>query len=460
MSMNSKIFLSGAALLVCSIFVSCASTNKKSNEEVTVAKYDMPVGMHVSIGDKSLATSFPDGFNLAAGSGLTYIGKDKKGNYTFWGITDRGPNIDSPSVEKDGIVYASKIFASPNFTPSYVRITAGKNGVTFDSPITIKTSEGKCINGLPLPFGTVGATDEIALDVNLNEIASSPDGLDTEAIMFDKDKKYVWISDEYGPFAVKVELATGKIVQKLVPGKELPSIIAKRIPNRGAEGIAVTPNGKVYIMVQSILDDLSVKSSKSKALFCRIIEYNPANGTTRQLAYPIDTGYKKQADCKLGDLVAIDNTHFLVIEQGKRADKQMYNLIYKLDISNATDISNLRTSDGQELEAASDETLQTLNVQMISKTFVMNLRAYGWNVEKAEGLAYIDSKTIAVSSDNDFGIETKVENPLDGNNDPTAYVLKDGKLYLGDKEAPDTKLTAIPNNENGKLWIFTFNKKF
>lgn len=470
-NMNKPYLLYGNALLLGALVCTgCATTAKKAaalpwkagTEGVSVVSFDMPSGTRVAVGDKSLESSFPKGFDFAAGSGLAFDGIDNNGEYVFWGITDRGPNIDSPNVGKGGKIYASKIFASPSFVPSYTKITVGADGVKFGTPVALKTGDGKNTTGLPLPAGLVGSSGEIALDVNLNELAPSADGYDTESIAFDaKDRRYIWVSDEYGPFAVKVELATGKIVKKLAPGSGLPELIAKRVPNRGAEGLAVTPNGKIYVMVQSILDDLSISSSKSKALFCRIVEYDPATGKTRQLAYPIDAGYKKQADCKLGDIAALDNTHFLIIEQGKRADKKMYNIVYKIDIAGATDITAVKASDGQELESVSSAAdLAALGVRMIAKTELLDLRANGWNVEKAEGLAVIDNRTIAVSSDNDFGLVTKVMNPIDGDDDPTDYTLQDGRLYLNGKEASGTTISAVSNGESGKLWMFRFDKSF
>jgi hypothetical protein len=425
---------------------------------VSVAKFDLPVGPAIAVSDSGLKKLFPGGLNFAAGSGLAFDRVDADGSLVFLGITDRGPNVDSPAVVTAEGKSASKIFAAPDFTPSLISIRVNAKGVSFGKAVELKDSKGVKISGLPVPPKTVGSSDEVPLSPGLATFATDVDGLDTESIAFDaKSGDYVWISDEYGPFVVKVEAATGKIVTKLAPGTGLPSIIAKRIPNRGAEGLAVTPNGNVYVAVQSILDVVPGGSGKSKAPFTRIVEYNPSTGATRQFAYPIDSGYKKNADAKIGDLVAIDDTHFLIIEQGKRADGIMRNLVYCVDISKATDITAAKTANGAEPESVANlDELKSLGVVPASKALLVDLRKYGWSVEKAEGLAIVDGHTIAVASDNDFGLAVSVVNPENGKTDIGDYTVENGTLCL-DGKPTSAILSAVPNGEAGKFWLFRFD---
>ena len=57
--------------------------------------------------------------------------------------------------------------------------------------------------------------------------------------MFDKKRNVLWISDEYGPFIVKLDPATGIILNKYVPGSGLPAIFAKRRANCGIKDMAL-----------------------------------------------------------------------------------------------------------------------------------------------------------------------------------------------------------------------------
>ncbi|MDQ8035968.1 MAG: esterase-like activity of phytase family protein, partial [Pedobacter sp.] len=286
--------------------------------------------------DPVLKKTFPKGFPLAVGSGLAFDAQSGA-TLTFYGITDRGPNADSPILLSDKKT-ATKVFPVPTFAPTIVKLTvdtAGNKGVVVSDARELNIA-GIKISGRPVESGLVGASGEVALDETLTtKLPFDSNGMDTEALVKDPlNPAYAWTCDEYGPFVAKIELATGKIVRKYKPGAELPAVIAKRQPNRGCEGLAITPNGKIYAMVQSTLDvlDASSKSVKDKALFTRIVEIDRSSGeatpTTKTFAYPInpaDWQDGKSGKAKLGDLVAVDNTHFLIMEQGAFKDNLIHN---------------------------------------------------------------------------------------------------------------------------------------
>lgn len=395
--------------------------------------------------------------NLGIGSGLEFASLEA-GEYVFWGITDRGPNLDGPGV--GGLT--SKVFPDPGFHPSLVEIRVKDDQARVTKWVPLKVGD-RAISGLPVPRGTVGFSQEVALSTDLKDLGSDPDGLDTEAVRLDpKRPGQAWISDEYGPFVARVDLATGRILQKLAPGAGLPQELALRQPNRGMEGLAVTPSGLVVGVVQSILDTGNVK--ESKAPFVRLVTYNPANGKTAQYAYPLDAdAYKKTADAKIGDLVALSDTEFLILEQGKDK-KGLRNLVYKLSLVGATDLTGV-TAGGRPLETLGGwAELKAAGMVPATKRLVMDLRAeWGWSVEKAEGLAVIDNRRFAVISDNDFGVVTEVVNPAskDGKavTDATAYELVDGRLVLAGQPT-DATVRAGENREATAFWMVTTEKPF
>ncbi|MEJ5189214.1 MAG: esterase-like activity of phytase family protein, partial [Breznakiellaceae bacterium] len=388
----------------------------------------------------------------------------QEGKLLFAGITDRGPNMDGPVYKKETKTYSTKIFPVPTFIPAIVYFEidpASLNGkVSFLLPL--KNEKGKPITGLPIPEGFLGSTLEVAINLSLQDVGTDSEGLDPEALRLDLRGEYFWISDEYGPFVAKVERKSGKIVQKMAPGQGLPEILAKRQANRGMEGLAITPNGKIYGIIQSILD-VDGKVKDSKAPFVRMVEIDPATGKTRQFAVPIDAeSYKRARDSKIGDLVALTNTDFLLIEQGSDKNQTMRNILYRISIQNATDVTGLRIEQ-KELEQVISrlEDFEKYGITPTSKKPVMDLREYGWMVEKAEGIAVIDSKNILIISDNDFGIAPQVLNPLQDKEgksvtDPTAYELRNGRLSIGDTIG-DTRIVPAPNKEATQLWLVSFD---
>ncbi|MBM3114367.1 esterase-like activity of phytase family protein [Jeongeupia naejangsanensis] len=385
--------------------------------EISKYRVQVPTGFHVAYpgSDAGIKAAFPQGFPLSIGSSIAYKGKEADGSQLFYILTDRGPNGDSPD-QVDG--KKSKVFPVPGFNPK-IGLMRLKNGVArVESTTDLKDVDGSAMSGLPIPDGSVGASNEVALNEALGKLAPgySPHGIDPEGLSIDKDGK-LWLTDEYGPFLAQLDPATGKLLKKLAPGSGLPAIIAKRQANRGFEGVAVTPSGKIVAMVQSILamDDAKDSNNKaqktSKAPVIRLVEYDPANGATRMLAYPFDTAlYGKAKDAKLGDLIALSDTRFLLIEQGEQKDGVVHNMLVLIDTSAATDLTG-KTVNGLEVEYQSDlAVIKTAGITPVAKRVLADLRdaKFGWVAEKAEGLTLIDASTIALINDNDFGLSGKI----------------------------------------------------
>lgn len=399
----------------------------------------------------NLLKRFPKGFPLAVGSGLAYVGT-ANGSTTFYAITDRGPNADSPALTDGTTTTATKVFPAPNFAPTLVKLTVDSTGVKISDKKELNVN-GQKISGRPLPSDAVGSSKETALSESLASLPSDINGLDTEALALDADKKHIWTCDEYGPFVAKIEIATGKIVEKFGPTTGLPTVIAKRQANRGCEGLAFGDGGKLYAAVQSTLD-----ISKNSALFIRLVEFNPATKTSKTFAYPItpaDWEDGKSGKAKLGDLVSLGNGRFITIEQGTFADGKIHNKLYVFDIKNATDISNIK-SGSDELEKVKDPAkLLELGVTRISKTYLGDLKDYGWLMEKAEGLTVIDNHTLALINDNDFGVSFEAKDATGKVVDPTSlFVSNSGVITDGDGKTGYTysALNGKPSERRTQLW--------
>ena len=384
----------------------------------------------------------PDGLPLSLGSGLRL--KDEPGcrcgnrgenaGYTLVGLSDRGPNGDAPDyLDAGGVKHPSKSYIAPSFTPRLVTVRVRHGAAVVTQTQEIRFGRDPAV-GLP----PAGLTTEIGVDEGLEAIAPSQAGIDPEGLAFD-GRGDPWISDEYGPALLELAAHSGRVQRRLLPGAGLPAILASRQVNRGFEGVAVAPSGKVYGLVQSTLDVDG--KTKGTAQFIRLVEYDPRTRATRMFAYPHDvSAYKKSSDAKLGDLFALDDTHFLTLELGKDKDGNLRNLVYSFDIEAATDLTGITlpsgTNAGKELEYGTQAELASL-ITTASKTLVVDLRAYGYTAEKSEGLALVDNRTLVVINDNDFGITARIENDAAGGTDPTKYVVdQNGALTLDGAPSP------------------------
>ncbi len=424
--------------------------------EPTAERYvvSFPEGSYINYSG-TFASAFPNGLPVGVGSGLLFTGKQGDA-LTFTTVTDRGPNADSPSVGKQ----EAKIFVTPDFAPLLVslRVENGKAAATNVRPL--HDDKGN-INGLPLQSGVIGATNEVAFSDTLQKLTGDNRGLDVEGITPDGKGGY-WLCDEYGPFIINVD-SSGKILamhgpqaaegEKSIAGG-LPNIIKWRQPNRGFEGITRLPDGRIIAAVQSTLD-IDGKSKK-KARFTRLVSFDPDSGKTAMYGYPIDDVYSKNSDAKIGDIVALDNDHILLIEQGGDKNDVMRNIIYKVDLSKASDLSAF-DKPGEYPEFDDAQKLAQRGITLASKTLAVDLRKLGWQQEKAEGLALIDNSTLAVANDNDFGVKTVLKDPLEGKKMKDYRVNDQGKLTVDDKVVATTigiKPLEKPESDS-ELWVVT-----
>lgn len=424
-----------------------------SSQDVKVTKYIVDAGKY-QIPYSGNEEEFHHEINPGYGSALVFKNYNKDGSIEFYGITDRGPNADIPKYVKDGKTIPGKFFPTPNFTPSIgiIKVDTKKNTAEVIKSIPLKDSSNEKITGKPLPQGQTGTTGEIALNFQMQNLGTDDNGLDTEGITLDKDGNF-WISDEYGPFIAKVN-KNGKILEKYAPGQGLPQIIADRVPNRGSEGLTIDENGNVFAFVQSPLD-VDGKTAKT-AKYIRIIKFNPQTKQTAMYAYPVDTGYKNTGAAKIGDITSIGNNQFLMIEQGKQNGK-MQNLIYKVDLNGATEIEDNGDLEYGRLDG---------KITPAKKELVLDLRANGWNIEKAEGLALLpDRKTIAVVNDNDFGIAIKASDKQVPDAQVEDYTYDADKAqftYNEDKTVHEVQMGLQknpPEEQQSQLWLFELPEK-
>lgn len=420
--------------------------NCLGNVSATVTRYSVhaAAAFHIPYegADTAVKAEFPQGFCPSYGSGLTFKGKGADGALEFYGLTDRGPNGDGPMVKASlatpgatGTI-EGKLFPAPGFTPSVGLISVGKHGAVLESVLPLKFSNKVNASGLPVAPGKLGSSDEVPLtDAARYAPASgttfSDHGVDTEAIALDAALGVLWVADEYGPFILKIDPVTGVILKKYQPGPgaaDLPAVLALRRANRGIEGLALDKDtGKLHGFIQSPLDDgkafytvpgatvASNENIRDYAGFIRWIEFDTTTEKTRLYAYPIDsTQYAagKTGHAKLGDLVSLGGGKFIVIEQGIGADEKMFNHLMLVHIPTAvSDIAAINSDlEKSSMTGTAVNAADYAHVITLKRNLLFDLNGAGWLAEKAEGLALVDEHTLALASDDDFGMKTVVVN--------------------------------------------------
>jgi hypothetical protein len=180
-----------------------------------------------------------------------------------------------------------------------------------------------------------------------------PDGIDAEAIAVAPGGMF-WICDEYP--SVCAVLPNGMVALRLVPqgrgpGKDiltldlLPKVLTKRVANRGLEGIAVLSPGVVLTSLQRPLanpDKKTSEASRNIRLFTIDVAQLLAGapGAIRQSIYLTDG--KAAKGRYISDLFPLSSDVVL-------ASERQTNMIFKVSLAGATDVSGLEDADGKLL---------------------------------------------------------------------------------------------------------------
>ncbi|MGH7493838.1 MAG: esterase-like activity of phytase family protein [bacterium] len=380
-------------------FISLVLSAQAHAQDIKLIKYELKTPPVIGV---------RNGLTIREGgiSGMHFIHGSKN---EFYLITDRGPNADA---NKANAGTETIVFAFPEFSPKIFKVRAAGDSLTILQALPLLRPDGKSVSGIPTPMGS-GNSGEVAW-VNIDKTAAALDpwGIDSEGIAVDQNGDF-WIGDEYGATIWRVHHENGRALARYTPFEAsehevaIDSVIAKRRPNRGFEGIACTPNGKIYAILQAPIYNPDKAAGESSRLH-RILEIDPKNNSTRTFVYAHEapTANIKNKDWSIGDMAAINDHEFMVLEHTYKNGENVKK-IFKFDISSATAITreDFTGKTLEQLETA--ENCIANGVVPVQKTLYMDLLAHGWEAahKKPEGLAVVNDTTIAVINDNDFGVD-------------------------------------------------------
>lgn len=229
-------------------------------------------------------------------------------------------------------------------------------------------------------------------------------------------KGEILIADEYGPSLCEFD-ANGKRTQTYpIPAKFLPAKISSkpddelppknlmgRQPNRGMEGLALSPDGSklIGIMQSPLIQDAGVDSRKQRVgINCRILEVNRSTGKTREFVYQLEN-----SALGVSEILALNDYEYLVLERDGNANREAtFKKVFKIDTRMATEISLLEKLPALKLPQEIMPVTKTLFLDLLDRS----LKLVGTDLpEKFEGMTFGPDlpdgrRLLLITADNDF----------------------------------------------------------
>jgi hypothetical protein len=344
----------------------------------------------------------------------------------FFGLEDRGPNVEAPDK--------SAVEPKPGYDPAIARFVFNDGEAELVERIPLRDSSGSPFSGR---VNSLAPTGEKVTNLNGTVLAHDPNGYDPEGLVALPDGTF-WVSDEYGPFITHFT-AAGREIQRLSPyDGTLPAELKNRVPNRGMEGLTITPDGKTLVgMMQSGLQqkDLPEGADGKKNAPTRIVTYNLRNGETHEYLFLLDEpGPLKTAN---SEITALSNNTFVIDERDSLFPSATgYKKLWEVNLEGATDVGPQAHIPGAEYKgtegglliggktieatvwgqktAEAKTTLEADGIKPVNSTLFLDVdklltelnptNAF-YDHDKVEGVSILEGgNRVVISNDNDFGI--------------------------------------------------------
>ncbi|MFI7588655.1 esterase-like activity of phytase family protein [Spongisporangium articulatum] len=393
----------------------------------------------------------------------------------FYGLTDRGPNVDGPN--------GTKVEPIPDFAPAIGLFALVDGRSVLLKKITLKAADGTPYNG---QVNCSASTGETITDLNGTVLPCTATGYDPEGIVALKDGTF-WVSDEYGPLITHFD-RNGRQLGRLSPfDGSLPQELSKRLANRGMEGLTITPDGKTLVgLMQSALNQTGSGAIKpANVVPLRLVTVDLRTGALHEYLYPLSD--PKVNSGAASEITAVSATTFLVVERDGKLEPGAYKRIYTVDISGATDVGPAAAVPGAVYDGANGGLLvggrtleqlvgdtdtatatatlagagitlgtKTLTLDVAGLVSTLNPDGAFFGHDKVEGVAALNGGTkLVISNDNDFGL-----GGLDTKTNPWTLqpkILPDGTQ--DDGEVLSVDLTRVSGASTATTYTATVNLK-
>jgi len=289
------------------------------------------------------------------GSGLAWAG----GN-SFVMSPDRGPNAITWNTNVDNTTsYISRLQnVTLNLSPT------GSGSFTL-TPTLNSTTLLYSTTPLAYNYDGYGATSTVVGDnyyfngrsdnfTNGTSANTNNARFDPEAVRVSPYGRYVYITDEYGPYVYQFDresgmrtktfaLATNLSVtnQSSQASIEIASNTIGRVANKGMEGLAISPDGSTLF---GFMQGPLIQDGGNGASYNRIVKINVTNGEIAQYAYNNQVGGTNPSS----EILAINNNEFLVLESDSKGlgegNAAVVKDLIKIDLTGATNVTDLSGS--------------------------------------------------------------------------------------------------------------------
>jgi hypothetical protein len=298
---------------------------------------------------------------------------------------------------------------------------------------------------------------------------------DPEGLVINPVNGNLLVSDEYGPSLYEFNRSGQLVKAYTVPANLVPKagaatdynalptagLSSGREPNRGAEGLAISPDGKyAYSMLQNgtIQDGWSAAGGGTRGEYTRIVKYDTATGAAvAQYAYKLESSAQGRG---ISAIVALGNDKFMVLERNNRGvgvgatvaapDKN----VYEIDLSTATDVSAISLPASGALPAG---VVAATKVAKVMDLDANTLAALGnKSPEKWEGLAVGPKLAngkylILAGTDNDYSV---TQNGT-GTQFDVWFRFTDADPYAGSIQCPVGQVSGCVLTSNGAAAVLT-----
>ena len=190
----------------------------------------------------------------------------------------------------------------------------------------------------------------------------------------------------------------------------LPRELSRHLSNRGFEDVSLSPDGTtLFAMMESPLG-IPDKDVGERSRLVRLITLDVTDSAAPKLngMFVYQTAAaaraRDQGDITVNGFAAVSSDRALVLERDS-GSAGTHRMVYEIDLTTATNLIDRPGGKVRGLEGMSDAELMEAEIVVADKQPLVDLAELGLGAFKAEGLAAVDHRTLAVVNDNDFGLK-------------------------------------------------------